>query len=199
MPRSVVIERFLTPSEVIHADACWPAPGWPGWHRYDPSYECKVVSNLTHPLPPFLAELLARMAQAGIGAMLGMPQSVADLSLAGGGLHAMPAGAGLARHLDADVHPRLGLARCWSAVLYVHPSWGECWGGELEIDGAPPTAPAPGRLAAFDSREAWHAVAPVRCPPGAERRSLAIFGYLCEPGKGERPRALFADERASSR
>lgn len=199
MARLVVIDHFLTPAEVVAADACWPAADWPGWVRYDERYEAKRASDLQAPVPPALAAILARVARSGVGDVLGLPSSVADLSLYGGGLHAYPAGAGLARHLDADTHPRLGLARCWSAVLWVHPSWGECWGGELHLDGERPILPAPGRLAAFDCRDSAHAVAPVRCPPGAERRSLALFGYLPCEGERRRPRAAFEDSRASSR
>jgi hypothetical protein len=196
--RHVVIDRFLDSADLIHADARWPARDWAGWFSYDPAYEAKRVSDLTAPLPPVLSMLLARMAQANLGAMLGMPDSVADLSLHGGGLFAYPRGPGLGRHQDADVHPRLGLARAWSAVLFVHPSWGD-WGGELEFAGVPPLAPLPGRLVAFDCREAAHAVAPVRCPEGCERRCLALFGYLAAPGEGKRPRAAFEDARAASR
>lgn len=197
--RSVVIEQFLTPAEVLEANACWPAASWPGWVRYDERYEAKAASDLQTPVPPLLSAILARMAQAGLGAILGMPESVADLGLHGGGLHAMPPGAGLARHLDADRHPRLGLARAWSAALWVHPYWGAGWGGELEIDGAPRIEPRPGRLAAFDSRDAAHAVAPVRCPAGCERRSLALFGFLPAPGEGRRPRAVFEHAAAAGR
>jgi hypothetical protein len=149
---------------------------WAGWFSYDPAYEAKRVSDLTAPLPPVLSMLLARMAQANLGAMLGMPDSVADLSLHGGGLFAYPRGSGLGRHQDADVHPRLGLARAWSAVLFVHPSWGGDWGGELEFAGVPPLArrrrtPSP-RCAAprVASGVAWPSSATWRPPARARGR-----------------------------
>jgi Rps23 Pro-64 3,4-dihydroxylase Tpa1-like proline 4-hydroxylase len=200
--RHVVIDGFLSTGEVIHADCCWPKEDWAGWVRYSPEYEHKLASDLVTPLPPFLSALLARMAAVNLGALLGMSEAVADLSLYGAGLFSYPKGAGLGSHVDADCHPRLGLRRAWSAVLFVHSMW-DCgaWGGELCLEGvdAAIIEPRPGRLAVFNCMERHHHVAPVYCPRGAERRCLALFGYLPEASAGARPRAVFADERAKGR
>lgn len=188
--RQLVIDGFLSSSEVVQADACWPLPSWPGWVRYDSG---KIACDVSTPLPVALSALLCRMAAAGLGALVGLPESAADLTLWGGGLHAMPRGSALGVHQDADVHPRLRLLRAWSAVLYVHAAWDPAWGGDLVLDAPEPVqiAPRPGRLAVFDCREVRHHVTAVRCPEGAERRSLALFGYLPRQGPGLRPRALF--------
>lgn len=198
--RYVILDHFLDGNDLAHADAVWPAPDWPGWvglDRLDPAYADKRASNLETPLPPFLATLLARMAAADLGALVGLPGCVADLSLVGAGLFAYPPGGGLASHVDADTHRRLGLRRTWSAVLYAHPAWDAGWRGELVLEhpdgtGYRAVACVPGRLVVFDSRERRHRVEAVTCPEGVERRCLALFGYAPEPGPGLRRRADFA-------
>lgn len=193
MRRAIILDKWFAPEALMVAAVAWPAPDWPGWHDYAREGHAKRAADAQAPLPPALAAVLARMAAIPIGALLGMPESVPDLSLWGGGPHEMPPGAGLGRHLDADGHPRLGLMRAWSAVLYVHPAWQDSWGGELVLE-APheEIMPRPGRLVAFDCRDRAHHVRPVRCPEGESRRSLALFGYLPRRAEGLRPRAEFA-------
>lgn len=197
MTRHVVIDPFLTSDEVLRANAAWPAPDWPGWvglDALDPAYAGKRASDLQTPLPGFLASLLLRMADVRLGAMLGMSDAVADLSLVGAGLFAYPPGVGLASHVDADAHRRLGQRRAWSAVLWVHAGWDAGWGGELVLE-APPACEwvgcVPGRLACFDCRSRRHHVEAVRCPSGMERRCLALFGFL--PVEVTHPRRARAD------
>lgn len=198
----VVLDGFASTEEIAAADADWPAPDWPGWMHYTGERGQKAASDLLTPLPLPCSRLLARMAGANLGAALGMPASVADLSLHGGGLHEIGPGGNLPTHLDADGHARLGLLRAWSAVLFAHPDWEPEWGGELyfcDRHGNPVAsyAPLPGRLVAFDCRgDAYHGVLPVRCPAtvggtACSRRSLALLGYLPEPAGGLRARAVF--------
>jgi hypothetical protein len=188
MARCVVIDGLLTPAELRAAIAAWPAADWPGWIAYPGG---KRAGDAASALPVPLAALLARLAGLNLGALVGMPDAPADLSLYGGGCHELPPGAGLGEHRDADTHARLGLRRAWSAALYVHDRWEEGWGGELVLRGRPARAvpPLPGRLAVFDARACRHRVSPVAGP--VPRRSLAVFGYLPCPGPRRRPRAEF--------
>lgn len=193
----LIIDDLFAPALIAAANDCWPGARWPGWVSYCGTGRGeKYASDLAAPVPTPLSVLLARMAALDLGAMLGMAGAAPDLSLYGAGLHAMPAGGSLPAHLDADTHPRLGLARAWSACLYVHDEWHGGWGGELALHGERPviTPPLPGRLVAFDAG-VRHEVLAVRCPPGRERRSLALFGYWPKPGANERPRALFFARR----
>lgn len=187
----LVLDGYASPAELAGVAATWPGDDWPGWVRYDPRIEGKRASDLATPLPVACAALLARMAAERLGWSLGMAGAVADLSLHGGGLHEMQAGDSLGLHLDADTHPRLGLARAWSAVLYLDyaaPAGGELLLCDDRRQVVERVAPTPGRLVAFDCRDGWHAVAECR----ARRRSLALFGYLPLPAGGGRPRARFA-------
>jgi hypothetical protein len=176
----------------------WPEPEWEGWVRYDPAIERKKASDLTTPIPRRASSLLALMAGMDLGQSVLSLGTVPDLSLCGGGLHELPPRGGhVGCHQDASHHPRLGLARAWSAVLWVHQRWESDWGGELVLHDAERNPvvriqPLPGRLAVFcTGGEAWHSVAPVLGP--LPRRSLALFGYrTCAGGVVTRRRARFA-------
>jgi hypothetical protein len=174
----------------------WPSKGWLGWVGYDPAIEGKMASDLSTPLPPQAGSLLALLASMDLGQLVLRLNTVADLSLHGGGLHEVLPGGHLGCHLDASHHPRLGLARAWSAVLWVHTRWEPEWGGELVLhdSGRQPVVsidPLPGRLAVFATTPtSWHSVNRVSGPQ--PRRSLALFGYRDCPGNVTRPRSLFA-------
>lgn len=191
MSRCVTIDGLLTPAELRTATAAWPAPDWPGWITYPGG---KRACDAASALPVPLSVLLARLAGLSLGALVGMPDAAADLSLWGGGPHEMPPGSSLAWHRDADTHARLGLRRAWSAALYVHPEWEDGWGGELLLPGRA-IPPLPGRLVVFDARSCRHRVRPITGP--LPRRSLALFGYLPAAGQRERMRAEFYQEETS--
>jgi hypothetical protein len=182
------------PDAVRLALAAWPAADWPGWVACEHSGGGKRMSDLLTPLPPALAALLAGMACCRPARRVGIPGAVADLSLWGAGLHETSPGGHLAPHRDADTHARLGLRRAWSASLYVSGRWEPSWGGRLvlHLPGGPVKIdPLPGRLVVFDCREVLHEVEPYLPDAACPRRSLALFGYLPEPGPGARPRAEF--------
>lgn len=195
-PHSVT-DGFLGGDEIRAVNDAWPEADWSGWVRYDQRYEAKAASDLTTPLPAACTAILWRMARLDALASLGFRRrAVADLSLHGAGLHEMPAGPGLGLHLDACRHPRLGLRRLASAVLYVHDQWEESWGGQLELwegrrEARVRIDPTPGRLVVFATEDAYHAVAPVVCPAGRSRRSLALFFYGPPAEETARARALF--------
>lgn len=196
--RCVVVDDYLTSSEVLAASRCWPGPDWPGWVRYDGPQEGKRASDLSTPLPPYLCSLLARLARLDLGALVGLEGTAADLGLHGAGLHEVAPGGRVGPHEDAGMHPRLGLARAWSAALYVHPSWCPSWGGALALRGESPRVidPLPGRLVVFACAGLEHEVTPVRRGTPASRRSLALFGYGAPAPRGAAVRAQFAARAA---
>lgn len=190
---AVVFDNLFPPELIRAASDWWPPASWPGWIAYDAAYECKRASDRGSTLPAAIGVLLARMAALPVGDWFpGRGPLTPDLSLWGAGLHEMPAGPGLTRHLDADTHPRLGLRRELSAVLWVHERWEPEWGGKLALESGLVVRPMPGRLCIFSCGNEWHEVRPVMCPEGVTRRSLAMFWYAAEPGDGARPRAVFA-------
>lgn len=175
MSTHLILDDFATAEELAAVREQWPAADWPGWVHYDPATQCKHASDPRSRLPLPAARLLQRMAALPLPSWLGK-SLIPDLGLWGAGLHAMPPGPGLAPHVDAGQHALLGLARVLSAVLYVHDDWHDRWGGELHLPGLCVT-PRPGRLLVFDCRGLLHSVAPVTCPVGFARRSLALFWY----------------------
>src|SRR5262245_14722616 len=179
---------------VAEAAAAWPAPDWVGWVRYAGPEQRKRVCFRWEMMPPPCRLLLGELATLQVWEDLGLPPAVPDLSLWGGGLHDMRSGDFVGTHLDHDVPPaRHGLARACSAVLFLG-AWERDWGGELELYPGVAVEPRPGRLVAFASTdEAWHAVAPLRCPPDVVRMTLAVFWYAKTLSPGRRPRALFAE------
>ncbi len=195
----VVVDDFFPPQLLRAVALAWPDPSWHGWYVYANERQYKRASDLVSPLHGYLAETLHLLAMLDVGRWLSLEHTVADLSLYGAGLHELPPGGFVARHLDASHHARLGLARAWSAALYVHEQWEPHWGGALELlsDAEPVVVPPlPGRLVVFAcGNSSWHAVGPVACPPGFSRRSLSLFGYGPPGGSVTRPRAQFEEER----
>jgi hypothetical protein len=190
---AVVHDNLFSRDLIRAARESWPAADWPGWVNYDPATQCKRASDLATPLPAACGQLLAELAALRVGAWFpSIDPLVPDLGLRGAGLHEMPPGPGLAPHLDADTHARLGVARVLSAVLWIHELWTPLWGGELEFASGLVVAPDSGRLVIFDCCTEQHAVRPVTCPADVRRQSLAVFWYAPRPGPGRRLHADFA-------
>ncbi len=189
----LIRDDWLDASELATVNGAWPARDWAGWHRYDHVYHQKATSDLTAPIPTAIAAILARLAAEPMGYFA--VGAVPDLSLYGAGLHEIGSDGRVDTHLDAELHPRLNLARVVSALLYVHEEWQPGWGGELVLIGTEEAnkqiEPRPGRLVAFATRGAWHAVEAVRCPVGHARRALALFWYAPLTGGEKRTTAHF--------
>ncbi len=189
----LVIDGVL-PSNLLSAvDASWPAADWPGWYVYADVAHRKRACDRSAPLPAPAGEALRQLALLPWGDWFGLDGLVPDLGLHGGGLHEVGYGGAVGPHLDADHHPRLGLARVLSVVCYTHPRWQAGWGGELDLLDETGTLgrsvpPWPGRTVAFAG--GLHAVRPVFCPDSVSRRSLALFLYGPR-GAHCRPRAQF--------
>lgn len=180
-----VIDGLFSNELLVAANSSWPHADWPGWVLNDPRQPGKRVSGLADPLPRACAVLLAQMALLPQGNGL-----IPDLGLWGAGLHEMPVGTSLDRHLDADVHGRLGLSRKLSAVLWIHDQWHREWGGELAFDSGLIVQPMPGRMVLFDSQGEWHCVNRITAP-ATLRLSLAMFWYSSTAPKNSSTRAFF--------
>lgn len=175
--RHVIVDDWAEPELVRAADAEWPEPYWPHWHRYD-NGKLATKDPLRH--PPACAELIRRMLCLPVSEFLGIDGTFGDWHCHGGGLHGMPPGSSLGVHLDSDHHPMTGWVRACNAVLYVNPVWDEHCGGEFELWDARgdqcvrQIAPRFNRLVLFEPSDvSWHSVARVR---GEEsRKTLAVF------------------------
>lgn len=173
------------------------------WVRYDgPAEKLKRTFNRLDMMPLACRQifdwLLSPEAVRMMEELSGLPDLEPDPSLYGGGLHVTEPGGFLGVHLDNERHPDTGLARRLNLIVYLTEGWRPEWGGELELHGAAADcepkriAPLFGRAVVFEtSNRSYHGhPAPLRCPPGIVRKSIAVF-YWSEP----RRRAQFVGGR----
>lgn len=183
-PFSWAVYDSLFPAAMVSRAASeFPAPDWPGWHRYDSPGEKKLVS-IVEP-PPACRELLDAMDALCPSELSTDPNRYAA------GLNATPPGGWLDLHRDATHHAKTGLRRAVNLILFLD-DWKPEWGGALEFHNEHEcevsVMPAKGRAVAFDCSDAIHGVPEPTNPFGSWRRSLAVFWYEHDT---IRPRAEF--------
>lgn len=137
----------------------------------------------------------------------GIQGLIADYGLHGGGMHIHRGSGGkLNLHKDAEMHPKLQLARRLNIVIYLNQHWETSWGGSLQLweadeDGNPKElakeiAPMFNRALIFDTtKDAWHGLPDkLEAPEGQDRKSIALFYYTDggSAGINSRKRAMFA-------
>lgn len=156
------------------AEAAWPDTSWPYWHRYKGRTADKFGSMDRLRVPPACIAALDALALA---AAPHIGSSFIDYDLHAAGLHMMPPGGFLERHLDAECHPLRPWKRTHSIVLFVNSAWGELCGGELVIeDQAIPVET--GSAVVFETEGAWHHVNRVNTDiSGLHRKTLALFAW----------------------
>lgn len=125
--------------------------------------------------------------------LTGITGLVPDPYLLGGGLHQIEPGGFLDVHADFNVHPRTRLHRRINVLIYLNEDWQDDWGGQLELWKSDMSrcvqriAPVFNRCVIFSTdRTAFHGHPErVACPPGRNRRSLALYYYSLTPAPGE--------------
>lgn len=187
-----VLESIFWQGLLRQAAAEFDIPPANLWIHYDgPAERLKRTFNHLDLMPPACRQvfdwLLSPEAVAMMEDLSGLRGLKADASLYGGGLHVTDPGGFLGVHLDNERHPDTGLARRLNLIVYLTEGWREEWGGELELHGpagGEPKRIAPlfGRTVVFEtSNRSYHGhPAPLHCPPGVCRKSIAVF-YWSEP------------------
>ena len=175
----ITIENAIPYSLCLAAEAAWPAPDWPYWHRYNGATANKFGTMDRGRIPPACLAALDALALAVIPHI---GDSFIDYDLHAAGLHMMPPGGFLGRHLDAECHPIQLWKRTHSIVMSVNSKWDTSrFGGELRVEPDIVLEPAIGRAVIFDTPETWHEVLPVTtcesvcCNP--YRKTLALFAW----------------------
>ena len=136
-----------------------------------------------------------------------MPTLYGDDELAGGGLHQIKAGGFLQLHVDFNVADTLpDLYRRLNIILFLNEKWDSSWNGQLELWNKDCTEcivsvePVLNRAVIFDTQPSgdklpWHGhPAPLTCPEGVTRKSLALYYYTKEPSTSilsEKHRTLY--------
>lgn len=177
------IDNFAPIGLVNAALSEWPRPDWRHWHSYTGENSVKRASKDAYRLPAACRMLVERMA------VLDMPdECFPDLELHGAGMHEIPDGGHLSRHLDGAVHPQTGWKRVVNAVLFLNDNYS---GGELCFDDSQ-VIPEKNRLAIFEtSEDSWHWVNRVE---GGSRKTLSLFWWSMSEVDSNRTSAEFSDE-----
>jgi len=175
-----IIPNAINPAIIRACEAAWPDTTWNGWHRYKGATADKYGS-LHHSLIPRACmaalDALAAVAANHIG------ESFIDYDCHAAGLHMMPPGGFLGRHLDAECHPIRPWRRTHSIVMGVNSAWNREHGGKLVIesnlDSQPDMSifPEPGQAIIFETAGQWHEVKPVAPDASQYRKTLALFAW----------------------
>lgn len=128
--------------------------------------------------PKFLQELAY---------ITGIPNLIADVNLAGGGMHITGPGGRLDVHVDFNYDAERALHRRLNILVYLNPVWEPAWGGEIELwdekvkNCGARLLPIINRCLIFRTNEtSYHGVRPVMAPDGLERKSFAAYYYTRE-------------------
>lgn len=191
-----VVDEWLPPAVIERAAKAFPKPDHPGFRRRDYPEQSARFGQLQRRafagVDPFVRHLLNEVNGMVFLEMLerisGLSGLIPDPFFTGAGLHLTLPGGHLDLHADFDRDRARGLARRLSVVLFLVSEWDESWGGHLELwDDTRTTceariAPRPGRLVVFAHGDAhWHGhPAPLACPEGHARQSLAAYYYVAD-------------------
>jgi len=122
-----------------------------------------------------------------LGYVTGIPKLLADPTLAGGGIHVTGPAGRLDVHVDFNYDPARNFHRRLNLLLYLNPGWNPAWGGRVELWDRDVSRcwqsiePLHNRCVIFETSEiSFHGVTPLRCPPGAARKSFAAYYYTTE-------------------
>ena len=178
-----IITDAIPRSLVLAAEAAWPSPDWQYWHRYNGATANKYGSMDRSRIPPACIAALDALALS-VTPYIG--DSFIDYDLHAAGMHMMPPGGFLGRHLDAECHPIRPWRRTHSIVL----SLSETLGGNLILEGVGKFAPEPGRVIVFETANQWHEVTRVS-DDSSWRKTLALFAWQIDHNCDGRTSANF--------
>ena len=170
-----IITDAIPRSLCLAAEAAWPSPDWPYWHRYNGATANKFGSMDRSRIPP---ACLAALDALALAVVPHIGDSFIDYDLHAAGMHMMPPGGFLSRHLDAECHPIRPWRRTHSIVMSVNSAWGELCGGELIIEPDTVIGVEPGRAVIFETSGTWHQVNRVNTDVSKlHRKTLALFAW----------------------
>lgn len=156
----------------------FPDDKWQWWHRYGNKDSLKFgsVDHLRFPNACRLA--LEELGKTFVPPMDKSHAIFPDYDYYAGGMHMIPPGGWLSRHLDAEYHPLYDWKRVGSLVWFANKEWKPEWGGLLKLtdpkDGSEITiCPEFNKCIYFNTHGCWHEVTPVTGPE--YRKTMAIF------------------------
>lgn len=189
--RHWVCDEAFFPETVKNINAEWPEDPWNNHHH---AHARKRGNNSWASFGKETASVVRWLnGQWFIGQLrelCGIPDLSADDKLIGGGLHETLCGGFLDIHADFNRHPDTKLFRRLNLLVFLNEQWEESWGGSLELWGRTKAgcqvkiAPVAGRVVIFEtSPTSFHGhPAPLACPEGISRRSIALYYYSAKAG-----------------
>jgi hypothetical protein len=218
----IVLDAFLDPETAERATEEFPPFDRERWLAFIHANERKFSHTNPQSWGPTLQSVLGKLHSPRfvrfLSGLTGIDGLLVDESLEGGGLHQSVTGGFLNIHADFTVHPR---HRNWrrrvNLLLYLNGDWPDEYGGDLELWSTDmkrcekKIAPIGNRAVIFTTdSDSFHGhPEPLRCPPGAARRSLALYYFTAEhdplvrsteyrsrPGDGLRSLPIYADKQA---
>jgi hypothetical protein len=208
-----VIDGFFPADVALELEREFPDFASPVWHQYNNAIEIKKTCNDWNVFPPLTYRVFSYLNSAEftgkLEKLLGIASLSSDAGLNGGGWHIHQQGGKLNPHLDYNIHPKLGLQRKLNIIVYLNRDWQADWGGQLGLWEQDPAERKPGELVEaivpmfnravlFDTtQDSWHGLtAPLTCPEGQTRRSIAVYYLAPAPQQTEdRGKALFSPTR----
>lgn len=169
----VVLENAIPSALCRAAEAAFPSPDWPYWHRYNGATANKYGSMDRCRIPP---ACLAALDALAVAVVPHIGQSFIDYDLHAAGLHMMPPGGFLGRHMDAECHP----IRPWRRTHSIVMALTETLGGNLILEGIGKFSPEPGHAIVFATPGQWHEVTQV-ADDSVYRKTLALFAWKRVP------------------
>lgn len=190
----VVIDDFLPDdtARAVHAELARSEAGWKHYKHYNErKYALTDVSCMLPATRAVVEALQSERFVRCVETLTGIERLLPDPDLDGAGLHRSTRGGFLNLHVDFLSHTKHShWSRQVNLLLYLNPGWDEAWGGELELwDGdlercERRVAPTFNRCLLFHTCPgSFHGhPAPLACPEGVWRHSLALY-YFRDEGR----------------
>jgi hypothetical protein len=191
---NVVLDDVLPMELVRQAAAEFPSPGSAEWKNYVHVNERKFgntrVATWGQHLQAITVALTSPEFCATLDELTGFRGLLPDLSMDGGGLHQSLRGGHLNVHADFTAHhTHETWRRRVNVLLYLTEGWDPGWGGALELwerdmsRSVQAIVPTANRMVVFSTDvDSFHGhPAPMTCPEGVARRSLALYYFTDEP------------------
>ena len=183
-----VINDFIDAKTVAAINAEWPLE----WYTEEGKNAVKKsTGDLTPAAAAVAAEMQAPEFCEWLSKLVGIPKLLPDPEHFGGGLHCIERGGYLKMHLDFNQRKteKGTFYRRVNVLVYLNVNWRREWGGQLLLgkEGLQTAIdPLAGLCAIFPTTEkSWHGhPAPLQCPEGVQRRSMALYYYTREEPEG---------------
>jgi hypothetical protein len=196
-----VFDAFLGEPLATALAAAFPRPDHPGWLRRDYREQSARLGQLQRTgfegvdasIRHLLAELSGMAFLDFLGAVTGIEGLIPDAHFRGAGPSLTLPGGHLALHADFNRDRTRHLERKVTALYYLGGEWDPTWGGALELWDEPRTKceasylPILDRLVVMAHGDTyWHGhPAPVTCPEGRFRATVAAYYYVAAPSPDE--------------